>query len=96
VSEGVGRSGQNRVFVATLADLAVVEQVTLLDTMVPDIDIWRAAMLLIRQHGQNAEIVAAHRADELWEREDHEGREVWLRIKRAIVELQKTPTGPGH
>jgi hypothetical protein len=64
--------------------------------MVPDIDIWRAAALLIKQHGQDAEIVAAHRVDELAEREDHEGRAVWLRIKRAIVELQTTPTGPAH
>jgi len=64
--------------------------------VVSDIDIWRAAALLIRQHGENAEIVAAQRADELWEREDHEGRAVWLRIRRAVVELQGTPTGPAH
>lgn len=64
--------------------------------MVPDMDIWHAATLLIKQHGQDAEIVAAQRANELWEREDHEGHAVWLRIGRAIVELQATPTGPGH
>jgi hypothetical protein len=58
--------------------------------------IWRAATLLIGQHGEDAEVVAAQRSDELWEREDHEGRAVWLRIKRAIVELQATPTGPAH
>lgn len=63
---------------------------------VSDIDIWRAATLLIRQHGENAEIVAARRVDELWEQEDDEGRAVWLRIKRAIVELQAAPTGPAH
>ena len=59
--------------------------------MTPDIDIWRAATLIIRQYGENAEIVAAQRADELWEHGDHEGRAVWLRIKRAIVELQEPP-----
>ena len=64
--------------------------------MVSDIDIWRAATLLIRQHRENAEIVAAQRADELWERADHEGRLVWLRIKRAVVDLQTTPSGPAH
>lgn len=64
--------------------------------MVPDGDIWRAATLLIRQHGENAEIVATQRAQELWAREDHEGRAVWLRIKRAIVDLQSTPIGPAH
>src|SRR5436309_3524822 len=31
--------------------------------IVVDIDIWRAANLLIKQHGENAEIVAAQRAD---------------------------------
>jgi len=64
--------------------------------MVPDVDIRRAATLLISRHGEHAEIVAAQRADERWEREDHEGRAVWLRIKRAIVELQRMPTGPAH
>lgn len=64
--------------------------------MIPDIDIWRAATLLIKQHGQDAEIVAARRVDELAEREDAEGRAVWLRIRRAIGELQSAPTGPGH
>jgi hypothetical protein len=52
--------------------------------------------MLVKQHGADAEIVAARRADELMEREDWEGRAVWLRIARAIVELQATPTGPVH
>lgn len=64
--------------------------------MVSDLDIWRAAHLLVKQHGGNAELVAAHRADELMEREDWEGRAVWLRITRAIADLQATPTGPAH
>jgi hypothetical protein len=64
--------------------------------MTPDIDIWRAATLLIKQHGENAEIVAAQRADLMLERGDHDGRLVWLRIKRAIVELQGAPTGSAH
>ena len=48
--------------------------------MTPDIDIWRAANLLINQHGENAEIVAAQRADLMLERGDQDGRFVWLRI----------------
>ena len=59
--------------------------------MTPDIDIWRAANLVVKQHGENAEIVAAQRADLMLERGDPEGRLVWLRIKRAIVELQAAP-----
>jgi hypothetical protein len=59
--------------------------------MIPDIDIWRAATLLIKQHGPDSEIVAAQRIDELAERGEMEGHAVWLRIKRAIVELQAKP-----
>jgi hypothetical protein len=38
--------------------------------MIPDLDIWRAANLLIEQHGADAEIVAAQRADALSEAGD--------------------------
>jgi hypothetical protein len=36
---------------------------------IPDHDIWRAA-LLIREHGADAEVVVARRADEMLERGD--------------------------
>ena len=52
--------------------------------MVPEIDIWRTAPLLIRQHGEDAEIVAAQRVDALWQREGYEGHAIWLRVKRAL------------
>lgn len=61
--------------------------------MIPDRDIWRAANLLIRQHKQDAEIVAARRADEMFERGERDGQLVWLRIRRAIVELQAASVG---
>ena len=64
--------------------------------MTPEIDIWRAANLVIRQHGENAVIIAAQRADLMFERGDPEGRLVWLRIRRAIAELQTAPSGPAH
>jgi hypothetical protein len=61
--------------------------------MIPDRDIWRAANLLIREHGADAEIVAARRAHDMAERGDHDGKLVWLRIKRAVVEMQAAPVG---
>ena len=61
--------------------------------MIPDHDIWRAANLLVRKHGADAELVAARRADEMLERGDRNGQLVWLRIMRAIVELQTVPVG---
>jgi hypothetical protein len=64
--------------------------------MISDLDIWRAANLLVKQHGADAEIVAARRAGELMEREDWDDRVVWLRIRRAVAELQAQPSGPVH
>lgn len=59
--------------------------------MVSEIDIWRAANLLIPKHGTNAELEAAKRADVMLDRGDHEGRILWARIRRAIGDLQATP-----
>jgi len=64
--------------------------------MIPDIDIWRAANLLIQQHGGDAEIIAAQRADLMLERADRDGQRVWMRIRQAVAELQATPTGSAH
>lgn len=64
--------------------------------MIPEIDIWRAANLVIQQHGADAELHAARRADDLLDRGDHEGQAVWIRIKHAINELQAPPAGPLH
>jgi hypothetical protein len=61
--------------------------------MISDRDIWRAANLLIREHKADAEFVAARRADEILERDDHDGQLVWLRIRRAIVELHDRAHG---
>jgi hypothetical protein len=61
--------------------------------MIPDSDRWRAANLLIGEHGADVEIVAARRADDMAERGDHDGKSVWLRIRRAVVEMQAAPVG---
>lgn len=56
--------------------------------MITDLDIWRAANLLIRQHGPDAEIDAARKADLMLDRGDRDGEVLWLLIMRAIVTLQ--------
>jgi hypothetical protein len=61
--------------------------------MIPDRDIWRAVNLLIREHRDDAEIVAAQRADKMMNRCDHDGQLVWLRIRRAIGEFLAAPSG---
>lgn len=63
--------------------------------MVADIDIYRAANILIEQHGVTAHIAAAQRIDELDGQGDLDGVAVWRRIKRAVQELQRMePDGP--
>jgi hypothetical protein len=65
-------------------------------TGILDRDIYHAANVLIRQHGDRAELFAAQRADLMIDRGDHDGQLVWLLIKRAIVALQATPRGKPH
>ena len=35
--------------------------------MIPEIDIWRVANLMLKRYGDLAEVESARRADELWE-----------------------------
>ncbi len=56
--------------------------------MTSDLDIYRSANELIEQHGEAADIEAAMRADERLAAGDMEGEAVWLRIIKAIEELQ--------
>jgi hypothetical protein len=64
--------------------------------MTGNIDIWRAANMLIKRYGAEAEIEAARLADLMLERGDGPGHLLWLRIKRAIVEWQSAPPGRAH
>jgi hypothetical protein len=55
--------------------------------MTSDLDIYRAANVLIREHESDAPIRAAMRHDELLEAGDLDGCAVWRRIIRAVKEL---------
>ena len=61
--------------------------------MTSDLDIYRSANELIKQHGEDAPILAAMRADERLAAGDMEGEAVWLRIGRAIEELRQREPG---
>jgi hypothetical protein len=41
--------------------------------LIPDIDIWRVAQLMLKRSGEDAELESAKRADELAEAGDHDG-----------------------
>ena len=59
-----------------------------------EIDIWRSAQVLVKQHGDDAPIEAAKMADQMLERGDVDGLAVWKRILAATGELlcQETPS----
>ncbi len=63
--------------------------------MVPNFDIYRRANLLVKQHGEDAPIHAAMRADAMLEAGDLDGYGVWKRLLRAVGELQGTELDPG-
>jgi hypothetical protein len=50
-------------------------------------EVWTAAGLLIQEHGEQAAIVAAQKADAFQKMGDMDGRGVWLRIMRATAAM---------
>ncbi len=64
--------------------------------MTSDLDIYRSAQVLVKQHGQDATIEAAMRADAMLEAGDLEGLAAWKRILRAVEELQETAPKSGE
>jgi hypothetical protein len=56
--------------------------------VIPERDIWAAALLMVKRYGNDAMIEAAARADQLLEEGDMAGSETWHRILNAIERLQ--------
>jgi len=64
---------------------------------IADVDVWRAAKVLIDRHGAKATADAMKRADALAAQGDAAGKVVWLRILKSVEELQNTkPVGAVH
>ena len=57
--------------------------------MVPDLDIYRSATVLMRRYGDGASLHAANRADEMLDKGDMDGRALWGRIYEAVIELER-------
>jgi hypothetical protein len=65
--------------------------------VIPEIDIWRAANLMIKRYGEKAFEESAMRTDELAAAGDDDGAATWRRITDAVVQLaNNTPPGPVH
>jgi len=62
--------------------------------VIPEIDIWRIATLMLKCYGDEADIESAIRAEELAEAGDGAGAAVWRRITDAIGQLEND-TSPG-
>lgn len=59
-----------------------------------EIDIWRTAKLLLEQHGDNAWLEAAQRADYAIEQGNGVAEGVWKRVGRAIEDLSRRVVRP--
>jgi hypothetical protein len=55
--------------------------------VIPEIDIWRAATLMLKRYGERALEESAARADELASAGDDNGVAVWRRISDAVGQL---------
>ncbi len=65
--------------------------------MINERDVWRTAKLMIEQHGVEAPIEAALRADKMLDVGDLDGLAVWKSILKAVLELvNKKPDGTVH
>jgi len=65
--------------------------------MIPEIDIWRVANLMLKRYGHQAQAESAIRMQELALNGDSAGAAVWRWVTDAIGQLvNTTPPGPVH
>ena len=64
--------------------------------VIPEIDIWRAATLMLKRHGDKALEQSRTRIDELAAAGDHDGADTWRRITAVEQLANITPPGPPH
>ena len=64
--------------------------------MTSDLDIFRTASVLICEHGDEADLVAAMRADSFLEDGDIDGSAIWKRVLKAIKEIQREEPREGE
>ena len=64
--------------------------------MTSEIDIYRTASVLIRDYGDEADLVAAMRADAMLEKGSLDGQRVWKRVLAAVKEIQREEPREGE
>jgi hypothetical protein len=60
-----------------------------------ELDIWRSADILLKRYGGEAVFIAAKRSDVLLDQGDYQGCSTWVRIAKAIAELERKAAGKG-
>ncbi len=60
------------------------------------LDIYRIASVLIREHGEDAAVEAAERADAMLKNDDPDAAAVWKWVTLAVEDIQRTELGPGE
>jgi len=64
--------------------------------MLSDIDIYRAAHLMMHSHGCDAELEAARYSDRMLKRGNRNEVLTWFRIWRTIALMRQAPAGLPH
>ncbi len=80
--------------VSRLGGLNGPEQPSIIRPVIPDLNIYRTANILVRQHGNDAPIQAAMRADAMLAKGDAGGYAVWKRVLKAVEELGRSAANP--
>ncbi len=61
-----------------------------------DLDIYRTASVLIRQHAEDATFEAAQRADGMLDKGYLGGQRIWKRVLAAVKEIQRQEPREGE
>jgi hypothetical protein len=64
--------------------------------MLSNVDVYRAAHLMMHQYGSNAEREATRCADAMLGRGDRDELLTWFRIRQTIAVMRQAPTGLPH
>jgi hypothetical protein len=64
--------------------------------VIPDRDVWAAAVLMVKRYGDDALLEAAERADQPLDEGDMVGAETWHRILNAIERLRAKAPAEGE
>jgi hypothetical protein len=63
---------------------------------VTDLDIWRSANILLKWYGAESVFIATKRSDALLDQGDVEGCSDWVRIAKAISDLERNTACSGE